>query len=173
MPMPFNVAARRTRYGGYRCPSGTYSDSYGNCYRRSGWNNWGRWIVVAVIIVVAFFIFFAFACVTARRRRRQGMTPYRGTGWAGGRTPAGHAPAQYTGNQPAYGGPPAGQPVYSPPPPNQGYYGNNANQGYFGGQQQNGVELQQPDHSYQPQRGGDQVYSPPSGPPPGKDGIIR
>ncbi|KAI4259603.1 MAG: hypothetical protein LQ352_000671 [Teloschistes flavicans] len=142
--------------------------------QRSSWNNWGRWIVVGIIILAAFFIFFAFACVTARRRRRQGMTPYRGTGWAGGRTPAGHAPAQYTGNQPSYGGPPVGQPAYSPPPQNQGYYGNSGlNQGYYGGQQQSGVELQQPDHSYQPQRGGDQVYNPPSGPPPGKDGIIR
>ncbi|KAL9588792.1 MAG: hypothetical protein Q9203_002408 [Teloschistes exilis] len=91
------------------------------------------------------------------------MTPYRGTGWAGGRTPAGHAPAQYTGNQPSYGGPPVGQPAYSPPPQNQGYYGNSGlNQGYYGGQQQSGVELQQPDHSYQPQRGGDQVYNPPN-----------
>ncbi|KAL8738745.1 MAG: hypothetical protein Q9181_000500 [Wetmoreana brouardii] len=106
------------------------------------------------------------------------MTPYRGTGWAGGQTPAGHAPAQYSGAQPYYGGnqynnQPAGQPAYSPPPHqgyNHGYYGNNnTNQGYFGGQQQSGVELQQPNNSYQPPRGGDQVYSPPAGPPPGKD----
>ncbi|KAL8954016.1 MAG: hypothetical protein Q9222_000138 [Ikaeria aurantiellina] len=112
------------------------------------------------------------------------MTPFRGTGWAGGRTPAGHAPAQYTGaSQPYYGGggaggnqynnQSAGQPAYAPPPANQNYYGNGgANQSYFGGQQ-SGVELQQPNNSYQPQRGGDQVYSPPTGPPPGKDGIIR
>ncbi|KAL8724547.1 MAG: hypothetical protein Q9166_007889 [cf. Caloplaca sp. 2 TL-2023] len=164
-----------------RCPLGYYQ-RYGNCYRRrSGWDNWGRWIVLAVILLAAFFIFFAFACVTARRRRRQGMTPYRGTGWAAGRPPPGHGPAQYTGaqpapyynNQPAYNNQPSAAPVYSPPPANQNYYGNGgANQGYFGGQQ-SGVELQQPNNSYQPQRGGDQVYSPPAGPPPGKDGIIR
>ena len=119
------------------------------------------------------------SCVTARRRRRQGMQPYRGTGWAAGRTPPGHAPAQYTGaSQPYYGdggnqynNQPATQNAY--PPPNQNYYGNQgANQGYFGGQQ-SGVELQSPNNTYQPPRGGDQVYSPPSGPPPGKDGIIR
>lgn len=113
------------------------------------------------------------------------MTPYRGTGWAGGRTPAGHAPAQYTGAQPYYAGNPqynnaaqgAAPPVYSPPP-NQTYYGNGqgngqGNPGYFGGQE-SGIELQQPQSAYQPQRGGDPVYAPPMGPPPGKgDGIIR
>ncbi|KAL8841936.1 MAG: hypothetical protein Q9170_000716 [Blastenia crenularia] len=113
------------------------------------------------------------SCVTARRRRRQGMTPYRGTGWAAGRTPAGHAPAQYTGAQPSYGNiQPTAQPVYAPPT-NQNYYGNQgANQSYFGGQQ-SGVELQSPNNTYQPPRGGDQVYNPPAGPPPGKDGIVR
>ncbi|KAL8940598.1 MAG: hypothetical protein Q9211_002193 [Gyalolechia sp. 1 TL-2023] len=106
------------------------------------------------------------------------MTPYRGTGWAAGRTPAGHAPAQYTGAQPPLGGgnpynsQAAAQPVYSPPP-NQNYYGTpGANQTYFGGQQ-SGVELQSPNNTYQPPRGGDQVYSPPNGPPPGKEGIVR
>ena len=48
-------------------------------------------------------------CITARRRRRQGLSPYRGTGWAAGVPPPGHGPAQYTGA-------PAAQP----------YYGNNA-----------------------------------------------
>ena len=116
-------------------------------------------------------------CITARRRRRNNLPPWRGTGWAGGRTPAGHAPAQYTGGaQPYYNNQ---QPQTNPAPPysaaNQGYYGNQGNQGYFGGGQQNGVELQQPNSTYQPQAGGDPVYSPPSGPPPGKqhDGIIR
>lgn len=120
------------------------------------------------------------------------MNPYRGTGWAAGRVPPGHAPAQYTGAQPYYAGNQYNQgqnqaaPPYSPTnnqsgaegyygnQGNQGYYGNNqAGQGYFGGQQ-NGVEIQQPNSSYQPQRGGDPVYSPPAGPPPAKgDGIIR
>lgn len=53
---------------------------------------------------------------------------------------------------------------------NQQSYGYAPNNGYGG--QQNGVELQQPQQSYQ--RGGENVYSAPSGPPPGKgDGIIR
>jgi len=103
------------------------------------------------------------------------MNPYRGTGWLGGNTPPGHAPATYTGASPYHGANinnvPA--PPYSPHP-NQTYYGN-GNQGYFGGQQ-SGIELQQPQSAYQPARGGDPVYSPPVGPPPGKkegDGIVR
>ena len=105
------------------------------------------------------------------------MNPYRGTGWAAGRTPPGHAPAQYTGAQPYYGNNNAAVPPVYSPPANQGYYNqgynNSPNQGYFGGQQQ-GVELQQPENAYA--RGGEQVYSSPPGAPPGKkegDGIIR
>lgn len=120
------------------------------------------------------------SCITARRRRAAGFAPYRGTGWAAGRPPPGHAPAQYASNQPYYGGGQHNnqQQPQAPPyenPSNQGYYGgNNGNPGYFGGQQ-NGVELQQPQSTYQ--RGGadNTVYSPPAGPPPGKggDGVIR
>lgn len=162
------------------CPDGYYYRN-GSCYSgNSRWGDWGRWVVLAAIIVGAFFLFFACACITARRRRRHGMTPYRGTGWAAGNTPAGHGPAQYNngGAQPYYNNN-YQQPNNAAPPysgPNQGYYGGNqGNQGYFGGGQQNGVELQQPTSTYQPQTGGDPVYSPPAGPPPGKhnDGIIR
>ncbi|MCJ1273379.1 hypothetical protein MMC21_001170 [Puttea exsequens] len=139
-----------------------------------------RTILLAAIIVGAFLIFLLFSCITARRRRRQGMTPWRGTGWAAGQTPAGHAPAQYTGGAAPYYGNNnnnAAAPPYSPT--NQGYYGNQyngggTNQGYFGGGQQQGVELQQPSNAYA--RGGENVYQPPVGPPPGKkegDGIIR
>lgn len=114
-------------------------------------------------------------CITARRRRRAGNVPFRGTGWAAGRTPAGHAPAQYTGAQPYYGNNQQPPPVYGAPQ-NQTYYGNDnpSNQGYFGGQQ-SGVELQQPQGAYRPPGGGDPVYNPPAGAPPGKggDGIIR
>jgi len=118
-----------------------------------------------------------YSCITARRRRSRNMAPYRGTGWAAGR-PAGHGPAQYTGGaQPYYNNQQEPAPAYSTAPQQgqQGYYGNQGNQGYFGGGQQNGVELQQPQSSYQPQAGGDPVYNPPAGPPPGKqnDGIIR
>lgn len=122
------------------------------------------------------------SCITSRRRRRNGLAPYRGTGWAAGKTPPGHAPATYTGApQPGYGGDQYNQgapPVYSPPP-NNGYYGNNnagygANQSYFGGNQPNGIELQQPQNAYQPATGGDPVYQAPYGAPPAKnDGIIR
>lgn len=125
----------------------------------------------------AFLIFLIFSCITSRRRRRQGQNPWRGTGWAAGRTPAGHAPAQYTGQAAPYSGNEgaAAPPVYSPAASqggyyNQGYNGGGANQGYFGGQQQ-GVELQQPENVYARDGG----YAPPAGPPPGtgKDGIIH
>lgn len=94
-----------------------------------------------------------------------GRQPFYGTGWAA-------RPGQY-GAQPYYNTnynhPP---PQYTPQPQNS-YFGSNA--GYYGqppyGQQQ-GVELQSPQPAHP--RGGDDVYAPPSGPPPGKgDGIIR
>ena len=139
-------------------------------------NNQPR-VVLGALVAGAFLIFLIFSCITARRRRRQGQTPWRGTGWAAGAPPPGHGPAQYTGAPPQqYNGNAAAAPPYSPPA-NQGYYGqgynSGTNQGYFGGQQQ-GVELQQPENAYA--RGGENVYSPPAGPPPGKkagDGIIR
>ncbi|KAI4216825.1 MAG: hypothetical protein LQ351_000774 [Letrouitia transgressa] len=152
----------------YDCPDDYYYGGDGYCYRnRSNWDRFGRWILVGIIIVGALFIALAFACITARRRRRRGLQPYRGTGWAAGGAPPGQAPAQWTGNQ--YNPNQPGPPNYGPPP-NQGYYGNNQpNQGYYGGQQ-SGVAA--PNNVYQPQ-GGDQVYSPPSGPPPTKEGVIR
>ncbi|MCJ1253581.1 hypothetical protein MMC24_001393 [Lignoscripta atroalba] len=160
-------------------PRQYYGYPYDNRYR-SPWNSYGRWATLSAILFGTFLLFLLFACITARRRRRAGLNPYRGTGWLGNRAPVGHAPAQYTGNQaqPHYGNNQydnSQPPVYTSPP-NQGYYGNGnqTNQGYFGGQQ-SGIELQQPQSTYQPQKGGDPVYSPPAGPPPGKggDGIIR
>ena len=99
------------------------------------------------------------------------MQPFRGTGWAAGQTAPGHGAPMYTGPPQPYGQQTGGQPpVYSPPPQQQGYgynqYGG-SNQGYFGGQQ-TGVELQSPTNTYQPQAGGQPVYNPPVGPPPGK-----
>lgn len=98
-----------------------------------------------------------------------------GTGWLPmGKPPPGHNQAYYNYNHNA-----------APPPP---YVGNqatgttfNSNDGYYGhhnnAQPQNeydNIELQQPQSSYMPQRGGDPVYEAPQGPPPKKsDGIIR
>jgi hypothetical protein len=95
-----------------------------------------------------------------------------GMGWMGGyKPPIGQQYGQggYYSNQPYNGG---AAPPYSPPVPNQ-ETGNtfNSNEGYYGNQ---GYELQQPQSSYQPQRGGDPVYDAPMGPPPRKgDTIIR
>ena len=101
------------------------------------------------------------SCISARRRRRMGYQPYRGTGWAAGRPPPGHGAATYN-QQPYYA---SQQPGYQPPPPTYG-----ASQDYYGGRD---VELQSPPQAY----GGynrENVYSPPPGPPPQKnDGIIR
>ena len=108
-----------------------------------------------------------------------------GTGWMGGRPnnpPYGQQAPGYYAHDPYAGG---AAPPYSPPVKNN-VTGNTftSNEGYYGqqtygagpayGGQQTGIELQPPQSSYQPQRGGDNVYEPPTGPPPGKgDGIIR
>lgn len=67
-------------------------------------------------------------------------------------------------------------PPYYPPPPQytpqdqnasnspQGGYKYNQHDGYYGNQQQEGIQLQQPTHTYQ--RGADADYAPPPGPPP-------
>lgn len=94
-----------------------------------------------------------------------------GTGWIPyGKPPVGHSQAYY-------------QPNAAPPPPYQGTQATgttfNSNDGYYGHhnvnpQYEQGIELQQPQSTYVPQRGGDPVYDAPQGPPPKKgDGIIR
>jgi len=160
----------------YQC--GIYSDGTPQ-YCNDSWNNWGRWVAFVAILVAAFIVFFLLACLSARRRRRVGATPYYGTGWVG-RAPFGYGQAQYGQQQPPYGNQNQYQqqpynsnqaPPYSPPQ-EQDFYGGQ-NQGYYGGQQ-TGVELQQPQNTFQNQRGGDSVYEPPAGPPPTKgDGIVR
>jgi hypothetical protein len=99
-----------------------------------------------------------------------------GTGWMGGnwshKPPVGQQYGNnggYYPNQPYNGG---AAPPYEPPIPNQATGTTfNSNDGYYG---HNAYELQQPQNSYQPQRGGDPVYDAPQGPPPKKgDGIIR
>ncbi|OJJ45407.1 hypothetical protein ASPZODRAFT_144040 [Penicilliopsis zonata CBS 506.65] len=122
----------------------------------SPWGNWGRWVALAVIIVVAFLLVFLFACMNARRRRRYGQRPFRGTQWmAGGAPPPTEQPYYYP-NTPPY-----------PPPPQYSQNPNPQTYGYFGGQQpqQNGIELQSPPHAYY---GGQRAYEPPQGPPPNK-----
>jgi len=153
-------------------------DSYGNCYYNSAWDRWGRWVALVVIVFVVLLIAFAFSCTNARRRRRRGMAPRYGTGWLGGKMATGNNGNYYNNQQqPQYG---AAAPPYSPPAQqNQQYTGNtfNSNEGYYG--QQSGVELQQPQNAYQPQRESEPVYAAPQGPPPsgkggyGQDGIIR
>ncbi|KAF2240811.1 hypothetical protein BU26DRAFT_525718 [Trematosphaeria pertusa] len=144
-------------------------DAYGRYYcRNSAWNDWVRWVVLAVIIVGFFLLFVVCSCITARRRRRLGRQPFYGTGWAA--RPGQPTAQPYYNNNQNYNHPP---PQYTPQPQNQGYYG--SNQGYYGSSpygQQQGVELQSPQPTHT--RGGDDVYAPPAGPPPGKgDGIIR
>ncbi|PGH06947.1 hypothetical protein AJ79_06421 [Helicocarpus griseus UAMH5409] len=139
----------------YECYEGYDS----RIYCRSAWNDWGRWVALAVIIVCAFIVFFAFACVSARRRRRQGLQPFHGTGWA-----AHHAFWQQQQHQQQYQ-----QPYPNAPPPQYspagGFYGPKPT--YFGGHQnppqEQGVEMQPPQNTY---RAGEPVYQPPPGPPP-------
>jgi len=143
-------------------------DSYGNAYYcRSGWNNWGRWALLGILIGAAFFFFFIVSCISARRRKR-GVRPLYGTGWAS--APFGHGQARYNPN---YANQQQVRPQSNVPPTYQsgGYYPQTENQGYFGGQQ-TGTELREPENAYS--RGGEPVYQPPVGPPPGKgDGVIR
>ncbi|KFY77125.1 hypothetical protein V499_03422 [Pseudogymnoascus sp. VKM F-103] len=154
---------------------------YGYGYNNdSNWNRWGRW--VALVVIVGFFLVLAFtcSCVNSRRRRRQGLAPRYGTGWLAGKQNGGQQHYQnnyYQGQQSGYnyGGGAAPAPPYSPPQQQYGQqqqYGGNTD--YYGGQQ-SGIELQQPQSSYNPQIGREQTYEPPTGPPPGKqgDGIIR
>jgi len=165
----------KRQYGYQSC------DQYGYC-TNSTWSSWGRW--VALVVIIAFFIIVAFllSCIQSRRRRRVGMQPMYGTGWMAKPPPYGQH-QQYYPNQTYNGGVP---PVYSPPFQQNQPTGNtfNSNEGYYGQQhhygngqngQENGIELQQPQSAYQPQRGGDPVYNAPEGAPPGKkgDGIVR
>ncbi|KAJ6008127.1 hypothetical protein N7540_012103 [Penicillium herquei] len=133
-----------------------------NCDHNSTWDRWGRWVAFAVIVAIAVLIFFAFACFNARRRRRQGQQPFTGTAWMA--PPPGPPPP----NQPTYQQPYYGDPYYQSQPPPQ-YSANPQNYGYFGAQapppQQNGIELQQPQHAH---ASGARDYSPPPGPPPAK-----
>jgi len=168
---PTSIPDTLARRQQYYCTYGY--DSYGNCYSR--WNTWGRWVALAVVVIAFILLAFLFSCYNSRRRRRRGMAPMYGTGWMGGnwgnKPPVGQ---QYGAGGGYYPNPPYGgaAPPYEPPLPNQATGTTfNSNDGYYG---HNAYELQQPQSSYQPQRGGDPVYNAPTGPPPKKgDGIIR
>lgn len=143
-------------------------DQYGYQYQcRTGWYNWGRWVLLGILIFGAFFLFFFYSCFNARRRRKAGRQPMYGTGWT--TAPFGHGQARYNPNQ---ANQQQARPQETAPPTYQtgGYYGQNQG-AYFGGQQ-TGTELRQPENAWT--RPGEPVYQPPQGPPPGKgDGIIR
>jgi hypothetical protein len=150
-----------------RCTYYRYSgDVY--CYY-SPWDTWGRWVVLAGIIGL-FLLFFLISCLSARRRRKAGLNPYRGTGWLAGKPPPGHGPAVWTGGQQGAYQQPASNPAppYSQQPNDSyqttGHTGSNT--GYYA-PQNGGFELQSPPNTYQPQQGGEPVYAPPPGPPPG------
>ncbi|TAQ83271.1 hypothetical protein B7494_g8405 [Chlorociboria aeruginascens] len=155
-------------------------DQFGNCYSNSTWNNWGRW--VALVVIIAFFIILAllFSCFSSRRRRRRGLAPMYGTGWMAKPPQGNYGQPPYYAHDQYNGAPP---PVYSPPLNNQST-GNtfNSNDGYYAhhpnGGQQSGIELQPPQHTFQPQREYEPVYATPAGPPAGPplrkgDDIIR
>lgn len=151
----------------------SYYDYNNDCYY-SSWDNWGRWVLLAGIIIGLVLIAILFSCLNARRRRQQGLQPRYGTGWA--TNVGGWGKNQpYYNNGPYNGGAPA--PPYSPPVQQEQYTGNtyHSNEGYYG--QQSGIEMQPPKNTYHPQRGSEQVYEAPIGPPPNKggygDGIIR
>lgn len=148
-----------------RCGIGeVYDRSRNRCVRRSNWSFWGRWVLLALALGFILLLFVLF-CVRSRRARRRGARPMYGTGWmapAGGKfAPAppqqqwGAPPGGYgMQGQPPPPPPPAyGQEHYGPPPPGPSPYA-----GY--GPPDGGI--QQPPGTYQP------VYSPPTGPPPGK-----
>ncbi|KAF1942453.1 hypothetical protein EJ02DRAFT_454316 [Clathrospora elynae] len=132
-----------------------YQNGYQHC-NRTAWDNWIRWLVLAVVVIGFLFLFMLCSCLTARRRRKAGRTPFYGTGWAA-RPGQNGAQPYYNNNQNT-----APAPAYSAstaPNSNTGYYGNGQNANYYG--QQNGVEMQPPAPTY----GG---YAAPPGPPPGK-----
>ena len=139
-----------------RCGVGwDWSYSQGQCVRyNSGWLSWGRW-VLAGLIVLSFIVMILLLARNSRRRRRLGHAPLRGTGWMA------PAPPYYPNQAP---------PQYSPAPPvyPQGT-GQKFNQtdGYYANHQQDGIQLQQPQNTYQPaQQYGGEGYAPPDGPPP-------
>jgi len=114
-----------------------------NC--NDDWNSWGRWVFFGLFVVGFILVAVGFACLNSRRRRRNGLAPRYGTGWAAN----GFGRNRWGGGGDGYGqaAPPYNQ---NAPPVYAQQTGNtfNSNDGYYG--QQNGIPLQEPQHSYQP-----------------------
>jgi len=155
------------------CPSGYYL-SGATCYSNSSWYWWGRWVFAGIVILLTIALLLILAR-NSRRRRRQGIQPLRGTGWMAPAPPYYPPPPQYSAQAPAY-----------PQEPQQTGQKFNQNEGYYSGQNQEGIQLQQPQHTYQPPNNtyptspntypspsgyphnSDPIYAPPPGPPPTK-----
>jgi len=137
------------------CGYGQYY-SNGRCYNQGAWYYWGRWVFAGVVVLFVLLVLAMLGCISSRRRRRRGMAPMYGTGWMTNNTAKYGPPPPGVNNEMYPQGPPAynQQPQYTGTTfnPNDGYYGN----------QQNGVQY--PQNSYSR----DQVYAPPTGPPPAK-----
>ncbi|ODQ50648.1 hypothetical protein SAICODRAFT_31714 [Saitoella complicata NRRL Y-17804] len=101
-----------------------YSAYYGyyTCNNRSGWNSWGRWVLLGLIVAAALAFFFASSGLS-RRRVRRGRAPVPGFGWS--------VPPSYFESQQHYSQQPITAPIpgtghsYGPPPgapsPNNSY----------------------------------------------------
>lgn len=112
--------------------------------------------MLGLVLFVVLMAFIIFSCVSARRRRKMGFAPYRGTGWAGGRN--NNAQPQYNNSQPYYNNTSQQQPApaYNAAP--AATHNGGAAQDYYG----NGG-VQQPMQTY---NRGHEEYKPPTGPPP-------
>jgi len=147
------------------CPSGTYY-SNGYCYSNSSWYFWGRWLLAGIVILFIIGAIVLLGCINSRRRRKRGLAPRYGTGWMAPKY--GHNTGAYVPPPPQYSATPmqnypqghTQQPQYT----GQTF---NSNEGYYGGHSEG---VAQPPNTYYPQRGvgGEDVYEPPTGPPPGK-----
>jgi len=156
----FLLFSRQFVNNGNECDNFNGNNNFDNNNCNSRWSSWGRWVFLAAVIIFFLIVAVGFACLNSRRRRRSGLSPRYGTGWAAGKTPIGHSAPQYNQN---YGNE-NGVPPYSAPPPVYGQNtGNtfNSNEGYYGSGQETGIELQPPQQVY-----GAQAYAPPTGAPP-------
>lgn len=144
-----------------------YSDGcYGwGCGGNSGWNNWGRWILLALIIGV-FLISFLLVCTTNKRRLNRGQQPITGTSWIV--PPTYHQSEQQYQSQAA----PPYNPNANSDPTAAGYYdqsGNFVNTSHHGAGYSNHQGGYTSNDAYGPPPG--DAYGPPPGPPPGHSNI--